>query len=524
MIDRAASIILVREASGGEDHEVFLVLRSPSLRFLGGYLAFPGGRLDDGDAELPVAGAAGRRAEGALHRDDAALIACAARELFEETGLLVATHAVEGEGGVVEGEGGAVEGLARLRGSLLAEGDGGLFRGFLAARGLAIDGAAFEPAARLVTPPISALRYDTTFFLVDAAGRGEPEVLAGELAGGAWHRPAGALEAWRRGEARIAPPVVAILEELAARPLPAAAARLRALPAEFEGSGRAIAAAPGYDLIPLETPPLPPHFPTNTFLVGGERFIIIDPAPRTERGRDHLVQAIDARLARGDRLEAIVLTHHHPDHVGALELVAARYRAPVWAHPRTGELLARGLERELDEGDEVVLGGDGGPGGGFHLRVLFTPGHAEGHIALHDPARRCLIGGDLLSTLTSMYVGSPGGSLRRYFASLERVAALDLDTFYPSHGAPTHEPAKLVGETIRHRRQRIEEVLGRLGSEPRSTEDLALETYAGLDRELRPLFVRTTRAALEYLAEEGRAAEVGADRYVRRSPANRPAG
>jgi glyoxylase-like metal-dependent hydrolase (beta-lactamase superfamily II) len=195
--------------------------------------------------------------------------------------------------------------------------------------------------------------------------------------------------------------------------------------------------------------------------------------------------------------------------------VLERWRAPLWAHERTGELIDRPLARALKDGDEIDLGEGPDGRGGWTLRALFTPGHAEGHLALHDERYRSLTAGDLVSTLISMYVGAPGGNLRLYLESIRRMAALPLETVYPSHGAPDHNPAALFRETIRHRLERIEETLGRLGAEPRETEAIAREIYPEPEPALEPLVVRATRAALQYLVEEGRAVLVDGDRFAR---------
>src|SRR5579884_3783667 len=75
----AAAVVLYRVDVSGV--EVFWLRREAHLSFAGGYYAFPGGKLDEGDASVPVQGAAGQ---------DAMLRAAAARELFEEAGVLLA--------------------------------------------------------------------------------------------------------------------------------------------------------------------------------------------------------------------------------------------------------------------------------------------------------------------------------------------------------------------------------------------------------------------------------------------------
>src|SRR5216683_7608230 len=77
----AATVVLHRR--GAEGLEVFWVRRGDQLRFAGGFYAFPGGRVDVDDAAVPLANA------GRLEPDEQPCIAAAARELFEETGVLL---------------------------------------------------------------------------------------------------------------------------------------------------------------------------------------------------------------------------------------------------------------------------------------------------------------------------------------------------------------------------------------------------------------------------------------------------
>src|SRR3954453_6322574 len=81
----AASVLLHRE--GRQGIEIFWVRRGEQLRFAGGFYAFPGGRVDVGDAALPLLHAE------RLPASEAACIAAAARELFAETGVLLAPGA-----------------------------------------------------------------------------------------------------------------------------------------------------------------------------------------------------------------------------------------------------------------------------------------------------------------------------------------------------------------------------------------------------------------------------------------------
>ena len=82
----AAAVILLRQNTDANNPEVFWVQRSSKLVFLGGFYAFPGGQAEPADGEAPIE-------NGGDDRERAAMISCAAREMFEETGLLLARGA-----------------------------------------------------------------------------------------------------------------------------------------------------------------------------------------------------------------------------------------------------------------------------------------------------------------------------------------------------------------------------------------------------------------------------------------------
>ncbi len=125
----ATAIVVHRD--GPDGREVLLVRRGAERRFAGGFHAFPGGRLDPEDAEIAVAGAAG---------EDAALLACATRELFEETGVLVASGAAH-----VGAEARLAGRRALLEGTIT-------WGAFLRESGLSLSAALLAPAGRWVTP------------------------------------------------------------------------------------------------------------------------------------------------------------------------------------------------------------------------------------------------------------------------------------------------------------------------------------------------------------------------------------
>ena len=125
--------------------------------------------------------------------------------------------------------------------------------------------------------------------------------------------------------------------------------------------------------------------------------------------------AIDAA---GGRLDMILLTHHHGDHVAGTDTVRARYGCPVIGAAADARRLPR-LDRAVAEGDEVELGES-------RLSVIDTPGHTLGHIAYFGGGNHVLICGD---TLFSLGCGRLlEGTAADMHASLQKLAGLPTDT------------------------------------------------------------------------------------------------
>jgi glyoxylase-like metal-dependent hydrolase (beta-lactamase superfamily II) len=233
---------------------------------------------------------------------------------------------------------------------------------------------------------------------------------------------------------------------------------------------------------------------------GADRFVVIDPGSTEVEENDRLLRVVARRRKAGAAVEAVVLTHHHRDHVGGAGEIAEALGVPVWAHRETFARLAalpgRVATRALSEGDVLDLGG-------VSLAVLHTPGHAPGHLAFFDPARRVLIAGDLVSGLSTILVGFEDGDMAAYLASLRRVASLEPRTVFASHGPPL--PGKAIAATIAHREAREAKVASALGAEPRALAAVAAEAYA--DTPQAPPFLREmqTRAHLRHLARRGAA-------------------
>ncbi len=192
----AATVIVARDASEGV--QVFLVRRSARAVFMPDLYVFPGGRFDERD-RLEAA----RRLHGSAGAVDPAFAVTAARETFEEAGLLFADRVVHGAE------------LAPLRSALQA---GEIAFGDVLDRlDVAVDAGAMRYFSRWITPrsEMATRRFDTRFFVARAPENQVAEADAIEVLDGRWITPPGALAARERGELALVFPTIKHLERIA---------------------------------------------------------------------------------------------------------------------------------------------------------------------------------------------------------------------------------------------------------------------------------------------------------------------
>jgi glyoxylase-like metal-dependent hydrolase (beta-lactamase superfamily II) len=175
------------------------------------------------------------------------------------------------------------------------------------------------------------------------------------------------------------------------------------------------------------------------------------------------------RYLEGRPLDALLLTHHHEDHMGGAALLRARRGVVARADPAALPLLARGFVQEgyrrlawgrppRVEAEPVAAEVVAGP---LRLRPVRTPGHAPDHLCFHEPDREWLFTGDLFLAERLRFLRSDE-DLDALIASLETVARLPLRQVFCAHRGPVRDgPAALrrKAENLRALRERIAELL-----------------------------------------------------------------
>ncbi|MGA2756337.1 MAG: MBL fold metallo-hydrolase [Solirubrobacteraceae bacterium] len=183
-------------------------------------------------------------------------------------------------------------------------------------------------------------------------------------------------------------------------------------------------------------------FQENCYLVwraGATTAVLIDPGDEAER----LIAEIESH---GVSVAAILLTHTHVDHIGAVAALAHATGAPVYCPVLEREILAdidaavgwMGLGGfESYDADELLAGGERLDLAGLGIDVLFTPGHSPGHLTYALPEHETLLVGDVLFRGSVGRVDLPGGDGAALLAS---IAAL-LDGYPPAMVVlPGHGP------------------------------------------------------------------------------------
>ena len=169
--------------------------------------------------------------------------------------------------------------------------------------------------------------------------------------------------------------------------------------------------------------------------------LIVDPGDEADR----LLAALDS--LKIETVEAILVTHTHFDHIGAVAPVARATGAPVYCPELETQILANINDYlwpgfgpfESYEADHTVGGGETLELAGLTIDVVFTPGHSPGHVTYAIAAEDAVFSGDVLFQGSVGRVDLPGGDWPTLLASIEKLTSSypPETTVYPGHMAIT---------------------------------------------------------------------------------------
>ena len=243
------------------------------------------------------------------------------------------------------------------------------------------------------------------------------------------------------------------------------------------------------------------YFGTQTYLVGDEELVVIDPGPDLPEHVEAILKALDKRS-----LSAIACTHTHRDHSPASRALKEATGAPiVGCAPLALESIGPRADASFDKqyAPDLVLE-DGQAiefDGGKRLVAVATPGHTSNHLcfAFGD----ALFTGDHVMGWSTTVVVPPDGDMSAYMKSLEVLRQRPDRIYYPAHGPAVTRPSQLVRGMIGHRLQRERQILKLVGEKARDIPDIVANAYPGLDQRLVPAAGGSVLAHLLDLQKRG---------------------
>jgi len=243
------------------------------------------------------------------------------------------------------------------------------------------------------------------------------------------------------------------------------------------------------------------YFGTQTYLVGEEELVVIDPGPALS---EHVEAILTALAGRG--LAAIACTHTHRDHSPASRALKQATGSPIiGCAPLALESIGPRADASFDKDyvpDRVLADGEAIEfDGGKRLIAVATPGHTSNHLcyAFGD----ALFTGDHIMAWSTTVVVPPDGDMAAYMRSMELLRGRADRIYYPAHGPAVTKPAQLVRGMIGHRMQRERQILKLIGERPRDIPDIVANAYPALDQRLVPAAGGSVYAHLLDLQQRG---------------------
>lgn len=237
---------------------------------------------------------------------------------------------------------------------------------------------------------------------------------------------------------------------------------------------------------------------TNTYIVGTDELAVIDPGPAIDEHIEHILKVGDGRIRH------ILCTHTHPDHSPAAAHLARELEVPM-----IGAVTADDQHQDLTfqpdihlEQDAVIAGHD------WSIRAIHTPGHVDNHYCFLLEEEGMVFAGDHIMNGSTVVIVPPGGNMKDYIESLQRLLDYDVKAIAPGHGEIIPGCRDEVEKLVRHRLMREAKVVANLGrSGPVPIETLVVSVYDDVPEAMHRWAQFSLLAHLLKLEVDGRACQ-----------------
>jgi len=216
---------------------------------------------------------------------------------------------------------------------------------------------------------------------------------------------------------------------------------------------------------------------TNTYIVGRNRFSVIDPGPNDPEHIAAILAATDGKIDR------IIATHNHEDHSQAALPLAQATGAAVVGMPPSEEM--EYIDHTFQP-DVIVADGEVINCGEYTLSAVYTPGHLKAHccFVLND-GEMVFAGDHVMQGASVVIIPSHGGTMWEYLESVQKLQGRGYDLLAPAHGHILSDVDQVLQELYDHRIRRETKVLNALTALKRGTiEQLAPYVYPEVSGDL----------------------------------------
>jgi len=323
---------------------------------------------------------------------------------------------------------------------------------------------------KATSPSYNPLRFETYFFSIELDKKIQFTVDENEAVEYGWIKPQAIIDEYNKSQRLLVGPVKKIFESFASNMDGINYVDFDKLPQmsvpTIENIKNLI------QVMPLSNT-IFPATRTNSFVIGDEVKILLDPSPKKPEELKHYITKVKTY-----KIGKIFLTHHHPDHHEYAPEVALALNIPIQlskdSHDRIldkcGFDYFKGFEVSFVKENDIVtkwLGED--------VLAYAIPGHDEGHFGLAPSSLNWFIVGDLFQGVGTVVVGGDEGNMAKYLASLQKVIKLNPMCVIPSHGIPLGG-TNILQKTYDHRLLREKQVLD-LTQKGNSIEDILKLIY-----------------------------------------------
>ena len=256
--------------------------------------------------------------------------------------------------------------------------------------------------------------------------------------------------------------------------------------------------APGIHDIPTKLDPLMRSSAPRVYFIAGKKGAFIDSGYGQDDIADTYIEY--AKNVSKAKIDYIIITHAHPDHISGVSLLTRKTGAKLILH--SAEVTDIPVDKRVNDGDIISLGG-------IDLEVIHTPGHNPGHICLYIRKSKIMFSGDHVLAKTTTALQPPWGDMTQYIESLRKLLKYDIDLMLPAHGPPITEARKRIEELIQHRIEREAQVIALLRKGKGTVKEIVAEIYPELTGFLYAVAQGQVYAHLVKLEKDGKVSSQG---------------